>query len=772
MSASEKSLVRYHSPYCESTGPIVQEGFVASRVRTLQALTDHAIRSHSPMLPCPPPWLQREYHHVHPAPGSPARSIVTGAERLGTKTSKDDEECCSPDGSKKQCIEASIQTKGLLDAVPALSLLDSPQQSRQGHTSTETPRLSISQFHHGEIMHSVQPSTVERKTSSEDEILSPRAIPPSLVEPNRWWRETSQTGSYDSENGNERLLRQRGSIAERLGSMVERGWVGCDVSGKAYNDRKLSQSTASRKDHTEKVKGRSRSIGEHQQRTAPLPLRRPRSYSYSGIAGDYNLVAQMPSYEGEDNTPATVRHNQAPRLHQPVQTICTSRNAAQRNSSDTEASGEDRTFNFAKRHRIWSLCHLRRLRRSQSQQFELGSIEPDHASSGYHEMQNRRSINHLLSSGSRKPVQDRADEATVKEMQVQSSKKPSIAPISRRASTNTTRSVRSATRSGSWFKKYRFLPKLVPVESPPAIWAFSNHNPTKNTMFMANGDSQQDSPIQFNMRQAGVIKGNSNICNGSRDKGSNPDTVPPETRLSMDAGATDKDGNTPQNAFSNLLALRITTSRRGSESSQASDRIRTLIERPLVSGQPCVDAEIPLETRDGHRPGLDFLTEVPTSPCPEIPNAQPTRPQNSRSTNVKSATTASHDRYREPRLQHPSTGPETLTLTAPVTPRLVESPESLASSFRYNTYRHRSLIETPQRSGSELIQLSPEHPADTTQCSPQVDEATQTLHKDRRGSEKKIKKIQVTITLDGAEDLVIEAKLQRENGWGGWSMLD
>ncbi|MCJ1289641.1 hypothetical protein MMC34_001174 [Xylographa carneopallida] len=52
-----RSVVRYHSPYCEATGPIVEEGTVAARIQALQnAAKDNLdiIRSHTPVTPTPP----------------------------------------------------------------------------------------------------------------------------------------------------------------------------------------------------------------------------------------------------------------------------------------------------------------------------------------------------------------------------------------------------------------------------------------------------------------------------------------------------------------------------------------------------------------------------------------------------------------------------------------------------------------------------------------------------------------------------------------------
>ncbi|MCJ1438550.1 hypothetical protein MMC27_007940 [Xylographa pallens] len=52
-----RSVVRYHSPYCEATGPIVEEGTVAARIQALQnAARDNLDvgRSHTPVTPTPP----------------------------------------------------------------------------------------------------------------------------------------------------------------------------------------------------------------------------------------------------------------------------------------------------------------------------------------------------------------------------------------------------------------------------------------------------------------------------------------------------------------------------------------------------------------------------------------------------------------------------------------------------------------------------------------------------------------------------------------------
>ena len=51
-------VIRYHSPYCEATGPVVQPGTVAARIKALQQaqieLSEETSRSHTPTSPHPP----------------------------------------------------------------------------------------------------------------------------------------------------------------------------------------------------------------------------------------------------------------------------------------------------------------------------------------------------------------------------------------------------------------------------------------------------------------------------------------------------------------------------------------------------------------------------------------------------------------------------------------------------------------------------------------------------------------------------------------------
>lgn len=85
------SNVRSHSAYCEATGPIVDEGFVAARIRDLQRVYHQQripAQSHSPMSPCPiyPKLLKYESpSRANPyesrAGSSPTRTTGSGTPR-------------------------------------------------------------------------------------------------------------------------------------------------------------------------------------------------------------------------------------------------------------------------------------------------------------------------------------------------------------------------------------------------------------------------------------------------------------------------------------------------------------------------------------------------------------------------------------------------------------------------------------------------------------------------------------------------------------------
>ena len=118
--ASERSIVRNHSPYCESTGPIVQEGFVASRIRALQDLHNKAqstAHSRSPMIPCPPRWLQIYSPRSPPTLAWSTKPIVKSPESLEIGAAEHLQEEVASSGSQDSLGELPAQTNDPFDAM-------------------------------------------------------------------------------------------------------------------------------------------------------------------------------------------------------------------------------------------------------------------------------------------------------------------------------------------------------------------------------------------------------------------------------------------------------------------------------------------------------------------------------------------------------------------------------------------------------------------------------------------------------------------------------
>ena len=777
--ASPKSPVRYHSPYCEATGPIVQDGFVASRIRTLQALSNHdfkPIRSHSPMLDCPRPWQHDHEHHIPPTPESSAKSGMKNHDGPTSATNKDDHGSALLNGSQEQCNQSSVQMMGLSDAVPAQRLIDLRLQGHEDQSPIELPDSSTTRSPHSDDVAIDDSTTVGRRTPSEDGILSPRAIPASLAEPSKVWRDISQTGSYGHDNCHNQNLRPRRSIADRLGSMVERGWVGRDVFSKAHNSREASESIVGKSTHKERVKRRSRSLEQHQQRTRPLSLKRHHSLCHKRVAANtQESGVEKISDQSSDNHYPLGKYTPPAPVQDAVRGIHIGKRGAQRSISNAELYREENcTSSSSGRQRIWPIRHLSRLQRSQSQQFELESISSGYGSRQGHEKQDRKTINHFLSSGNTKREQKQEPQALLDDQLDQESETTSLTPTSSCASIKTTHSTRSATRSGSWFKKYRFLPKLVPAGSPPALWDFSNEDQSCSAAIGANGDCQQDSLLQSDQHYVGDSRtSGSPRCGFGEANG--------ETNASlMEPGTTNGAETMPQDVCPRTTELRITASPQGSESSLVSEQMKSLIKPVSTSCPLFADAQSPVKEQERNPPKqADYLSEHGEYPLSSPSPTQAKHPSWSRGTDATLATVVSCKSNGVEITRHSPMNSQDLTPTASAKLRSEKSLDLISLALSHtNSPRRGSPTASPQRHDSDVIELPVQHPVNPTQASSHVDEATQTVSqtvgqtvgKGRKVSEKKIKKIQVTITLDGAEELVIEAKLQGRAGWEGWGM--
>ena len=193
-----KSIPRDHSPYCEATGPIVKEGFVAARVRGFQALEHDTDRkkSHSPMIPCPVPHWLTIYE-----PQVPPIAVCT--------LNKHTKEISQPTHPPSRCRPSECETE-----------------------SCQRSRISRCQVR----------SAVTEEGSQRRTIYGPRAIPPNLASLGE--SETSR-GDKDSQKiispHLQRSIRPRRSIAEKLGSLVEKNFEESRFLDEVFDEQWLLQ---------------------------------------------------------------------------------------------------------------------------------------------------------------------------------------------------------------------------------------------------------------------------------------------------------------------------------------------------------------------------------------------------------------------------------------------------------------------------------------------------------------------------------------------------
>ena len=196
--AFDVSIARIHSPYCEATGPTVKEGFVAARVRALHSLEDQnsgpKATSHSPMTPCPGP---KEIRAKKRAKASIFRAVSPNSTSFGSKHPSVLE-------SSQAQAEYSRSDLYLDNTSPTARAGDPIVDSTSDAITTESTKI----------------------LDPRREILSPRAIPAQMAKPFASWALSGHDDKLPSEFCHPQDdLRQQGSVAEKLGSIVESGWA-------------------------------------------------------------------------------------------------------------------------------------------------------------------------------------------------------------------------------------------------------------------------------------------------------------------------------------------------------------------------------------------------------------------------------------------------------------------------------------------------------------------------------------------------------------------
>ena len=798
-----RSIVRNHSPYSESIGPIVEEGFVAARVRALQGFSDQTQNVTPPLYPLTPCPLHVFESSDPPRPSFAFRRPLTGTDM--------------PDTCTVKCFNAQIPCKNhpkLVDVsgIPAGSpdVASSVQSQKQqpSHGSTLPRRSSISDkgaqtptlFKDVELptgaersqdritipstMHNLM-SRLERmdiddvlaakSSPSEKSILSPHAIKADLVEPQATWNCLSQTDDRNNDYVRKQPSKLRGSIADKLGSMVERGWVGGDIFGKGYGDDELASDVTGLNHHFSGTRADNqpnflREIPRLKQASSyseSVSLSNPKNRSRSQQLGGQSIPPHVKPKEPREfvyRAPPKRAKREADRSH--------ALNSPQRSSSDAgvrKLKTELAMWNGKRR--AWTMHHLGRSESSQrhTQTEAFPATWPKYAWDHQSSKQGHGSVELPQSREGSTPKSD-FDLVLRDEQLSQDSSALSKKNGSRPSSANTKSSTRSGSRSTSFFKKFPWY-KLALVDKQPVAYSFLRRGCSDDRISTATRVAYSDPTSNNIERSHGVSKSHTPIgCGDEEDDNS------PRSKTTLHQGPDDQraiDAMTPYRKAYRQPSLPFMTSPQEMNDRQAHNQISRVLKR--APGSRATSFKI------GER----------LSRCPDQISEEVVRQEHS---------TLREGRSRiQPRASSHSGSIEAST-KVPVAAHILQSfhtqglevmeqlgEQSHTFSHAKSTNLHASEnlengssgCETARpgqgfparpnlshRPRSDVVSLSPECLGNGTRSLPaNVERSDQhgPMPREPQVGGKGIKKIQVTVTFDGAEDLVIEASLRKRN---------
>ncbi|MCJ1316506.1 hypothetical protein MMC15_001827 [Xylographa vitiligo] len=241
------SVIRYHSPYCEATGPIVEEGTVAARIQALQNATGDnldIVRSHTPVTPMPPSKLIPERRPrsaldlLSPDRPRSLKSHTQLADYVLNKSPQHSDEVV-PDAVRSQSLAFSTST------VPRQSTAVLGHQSKTP-SDTERPKPPALQSPLAAPLPRLSRETSWRQTIKQnvaarsgksigDKSGSPESTPSRLTITNGnqdyMWpdnRPMLRRVSNDHSSDAAKPFKQNMSIAEQIGEMIDRALQGRD----------------------------------------------------------------------------------------------------------------------------------------------------------------------------------------------------------------------------------------------------------------------------------------------------------------------------------------------------------------------------------------------------------------------------------------------------------------------------------------------------------------------------------------------------------------
>lgn len=645
-------------------------------------------------------------------------------------------------------------------------LASGAQRSQDRITAPSTPHGPSSESHQVDVAD----VPGEKISPPEGSILSPHAIQVDLVEPRATWNYVSPIEDRDNRYIHEQALTARGSIADKLGIMVERGWVASDIFGKVCSDDGLaSQATESRFRLGDTRKDSSDSLDE-MPRLKKVPLYSeslPVSDDEAQSESQHSVVqshvrqkkARMSAYQG----PPQRRKREARRSH--------AGNTPQRSISDAGVQylkTEPATWNTKRR--AWTLHHLGRRSKNDHRQIQPEACSTtrqsyawDHRSSE----QDHGSMRLLLSRNGSIPKSAFDLTMPTNEQLTQDFTALPQINCSRRSSATTRTSTRSASRSTSFIKKFPWY-MLALVDKPMAHGLSKGGcggdrpskaiqaaycDPSPNQVELSRGVSKSHTPIECEdeenldiekMKTAPhqgpirvqAINGVTSNCRATRQPPSLQFMASPQE---ANEGEPPRVSERPHDSHANGLGNG--KEQLPSNPNQFAKGVLGHERRSTRTGwfgmQPRVSSQSRSMDTSPNRPVTGDVLQNYQVQEPEV--KEPSRVQSHTYSFAKSAMLHPANRLGKGLSGSETARPEQGFLTRP--------------SVSYGP-RSEVVNLAPKRLGSGPGPL-PTH----------VQRSDQYGHRgrDSQAGCKGIKKIQVTVTFDGVEDLVIEARLKKKD---------
>ena len=692
------SIVRDHSPYCEASRPIVQQGYVAARVRAIQGRYDPAQRKIycSSMTPRP----VAKGLLVNSLHASPKSSL---ASRLA-KTNRTDADAAE--------LSVSRADRMMVKSAPSDNIVAS-------HT-TKTAAGSY---------------RTDKAHEDTTKILSAQAIPSALTKLSEHWASSCHEEEDPCDHTQEVPIScPRRSVAAKLGSVVGQGWVGCDNSRKVDNDQRppsactpplLNDSRVVSKDQVQSPGSHAEDLSPGQNMNAEAKLH---SHSVFQTSEDRKCATS------EHSHPTGVPHSTQSKEgfgkksdhHTNMHTNKCSSAGFEEESQDEKLPTPENGDEAEALHNLdCSNDCMNYETKPQEVSFTRGNYR--HLSQGKHAGGDEQALQLEQNTPSKSLAND--DHKAQPDLQGHSEKPDYPSPVSSTESSSFSRtstvqqSKQSATRSISWFAKLAGY-KLVLLDKTPVNQDTSRRTsePCMNTGQHQRYQVHRPRPLTPIEAEAEAVCGSSKSC---------------EQQL--------QDEKKIVRASSTEPMLEDEVSRQEERDGEQLGDFPTSDETLLAAGT--------------QRHGSGTSVEANTSRSQLTPSSE--TPKRQRSIRLS---------YGENDMSTPS--PETcqasnIARNASRTSYVRDSSQEMPSyPTRAHFPKEGSRESLPQTSGpeTESHSLGTQTPPNPYRTGERHEERPQSIHWRAAGRGRGIKRVQVIVSLDGADDLVVEAKLRKGHG--------